>query len=66
MKIDYENDTKGVMIMRKITILFGAGAEGKGQFGLPSGKDFKRDVILAKDVELFANLFCKTQNRRLS
>lgn len=65
MKIDYENDTKGVMIMRKITILFGAGAEGKGQFGLPSGKDFKRDVILAKDVELFANLFLQNAKSKI-
>lgn len=45
--------------MSKITILFGAGAEGKGQFGLPSGEGFKRDVILANNVASFANLFLR-------
>ena len=45
--------------MTKITILFGAGAEGKGQFGLPSGEGFKRDIILAENVETFANRFLK-------
>lgn len=41
--------------MKKIGFLFGAGAEGKGQIGLPSGNDFKRDIILAKDVARYAN-----------
>lgn len=45
--------------MAKITILFGAGAEGKGQFGLPSGNGFKRDIVLANNVASFANLFLK-------
>lgn len=35
---------------RHSTILFGAGAEGKGQFNLPSGEGFKRDVVLANIV----------------
>lgn len=46
-----------VTSMSKITILFGAGAEGKGQFNLPSGEGFKRDVVLANNVASFANLF---------
>ena len=32
------------MSMAKIAILFGAGAEGRGQLGLPLGEGFKRDV----------------------
>ena len=43
----------------EITILFGAGAEGLGQFGLPSGNKFKKDIILAKGVAKFAELFLK-------
>jgi hypothetical protein len=49
-----------VAIMSKITILFGAGAEGAGQFDLPSGNGFKRDIILAKNVAPFANLFLQS------
>ena len=41
----------------KITILFGAGAEGKGQFGLPSGNQFKRDLIMGEGTKEFANQF---------
>lgn len=41
----------------KITILFGAGAEGKGQFGLPSGNQFKRDLIMGEGTKKFANQF---------
>lgn len=51
--------------LAKITVLFGAGAEGKGQFDLPSGASFKRDVILAKNAESFGNLFLKSSNYNL-
>ncbi|MBR5178062.1 MAG: hypothetical protein IKW90_04615 [Lachnospiraceae bacterium] len=34
----------------KIAFLLGAGCEGSGQLGMPSGNDFKRDTILAQDV----------------
>lgn len=51
--------------MAKITVLFGAGAEGKGQFDLPTGASFKRDVILAKNAESFGNLFLKSSNYNL-
>lgn len=37
--------------MKKIAFLFGAGAEGYSQLNLPSGKHFKRDIILARDVD---------------
>ena len=41
----------------RITFLFGAGCEGKGQYGLPSGCEFKRETILASNVKtLFSNL----------
>lgn len=43
----------------KITILFGAGAEGKGQFNLPSGNHFKRDLIMGKGTKAFADQFLK-------
>lgn len=33
---------------KKVVFLFGAGAEGKGQYGMPSGTTFKREVICAK------------------
>ena len=35
---------------KQITFLLGAGCEGRGQLGLPSGNSFKRDTIVAKDV----------------
>lgn len=37
----------------KITFLFGAGAEGTGQIGMPFGNEFKKDMILAKNVASF-------------
>ncbi len=37
----------------KITFLFGAGAEGAGQIGMPFGNEFKKDMILAKNVASF-------------
>ena len=41
----------------RITFIFGAGCEGKGQYGLPSGCEFKRETILASNVKtLFSNL----------
>lgn len=45
--------------MAKVTILFGAGAEGKGQFNLPSGNRFKRDIVLAENVASLANAFLR-------
>lgn len=35
--------------MSKITFLFGAGAEGKHQYGLPSGADFNVDLLVSKN-----------------
>lgn len=35
---------------RKIAFLMGAGCEGIDQLGLPSGADFKKKTIMAKDV----------------
>lgn len=43
----------------KITILFGAGAEGEGQFNLPFGNEFKRDLIMGKGTKAFADQFLK-------
>lgn len=37
----------------KITFLFGAGAEGAGQIGMPFGNEFKKDMILAENVASF-------------
>lgn len=34
--------------MSKICFLFGAGAEGKGQYGLPSGASFNRDLLVSE------------------
>lgn len=39
----------------KISFLCGAGCEGAGQLGLPSGEDFKKDIVLAKDTSEFFN-----------
>lgn len=36
---------------KNIVFFFGAGCEGKDQFDLPSGADFKRETILAKDAK---------------
>ncbi len=33
---------------KKITFLFGAGAEGKGNFELPNGVDFVKDIFFSK------------------
>lgn len=52
--------------MAKITILFGAGAEGKGQLGLPLGGEFKRDVIMAKNVAKFANHFLRNAESKIA
>lgn len=38
-----------------ISFLCGAGCEGTGQLGLPSGEDFKKDIVLAKDTSEFFN-----------
>ena len=35
---------------KSIAFLLGAGCEGFGQLGLPSGKTFKRDTIIANRV----------------
>ena len=43
----------------KITILFGAGAEGEGQFNLPFGNEFKRDLIMGEGTKAFADQFLK-------
>ena len=41
----------------KYTFLFGAGAEGGGQLGMPTGEQFKFDILRAKDVNKFAMSF---------
>lgn len=43
--------------VNKMTISFlcGAGCEGAGQLGLPSGEAFKKDIVLAKDTSEFFN-----------
>ena len=38
------------MSKKQVAFLFGAGAEGKGNFNLPSGIDFMRDSYLNKDL----------------
>ncbi len=35
---------------KKVVFLFGAGCEGKGQLGFPSGSEFKREIICADGV----------------
>lgn len=35
---------------KSVAFLLGAGCEGNGQLGLPSGSNFKRDTIVANDV----------------
>ncbi len=45
---------------KKVTFLFGAGAESN--FGLPSGAEFKRDTIVAKDVKEFSQNFNTHKN----
>ena len=49
----------------KYTFLFGAGAEGEGQIGMPSGSNFKKDVILAKGVVDFADIFLGKTGKKL-
>ena len=39
------------MSKKKIAFLFGAGCEGKGQLDIPSGADFKKDIVLSENVE---------------
>lgn len=43
----------------KVTFLIGAGCEGKDQFELPSGVDFKKQILLADGVKEFAGYFNK-------
>ena len=52
--------------MKDITILFGAGAEGKGQLGFPSGAEFKRDIILGENVSRFFNSFITNTDYRMN
>ena len=42
-------------IHMKITFLFGAGAEGKGQIDMPFGNEFKKDIVIADNVVPFMN-----------
>ena len=51
--------------MAKVTVLFGAGAEGGGQFDLPSGKSFKRDIVLAQNVAPLANAFLRSAKSKI-
>lgn len=37
----------------KIAFLCGAGCEGFGQMGLPSGSSFKKDIVLSNDARFF-------------
>jgi len=39
----------------KFVFMFGAGAEGQGQIGLPSGVDFKKTLTIAKDASVVGN-----------
>ena len=43
--------------MKKIAFIFGAGCEGNGQIGLPSGVEFQRTTILAKNAVSLARFF---------
>ena len=43
----------------KVTFLIGAGCEGKDQFELPSGVDFKKQILAADGVKEFAGHFNK-------
>lgn len=43
--------------MKKIAFIFGAGCEGNGQIGLPSGVEFQRNTILAKNAVSLARFF---------
>ena len=49
-------------MMNTITLIFGAGAEGYGQLGLPSGASFIRDIVCANNVDIFANHILKINN----
>lgn len=40
---------------KKICFLFGAGCEGNGQIGLPSGANFKKDIVLSKEMNSLYN-----------
>lgn len=44
---------------KKICFLFGAGCEGNGQIGLPSGANFKKDIVLSKEMN---SLYKKINN----
>ncbi len=41
--------------MKKVSFLVGAGCEGQGQLYLPSGRDFKRDTIVANQITILIN-----------
>lgn len=41
----------------EITFLLGAGAESEEVYGLPSGKNFKKDIILNNQYNEIFNLF---------
>lgn len=49
-----------------ITFLFGAGAEGKGQFEMPSGADFKKDLIVPKGVKSFSEAVLSKTDYRIN
>lgn len=48
------------MSKKQVAFLFGAGAEGKGNFNLPSGIDFMRDSYLNKDLYNKQTKYLKT------
>ena len=41
------------MSLKNIVFLFGAGVEGKNQFDLPSGMEFKKGTIVSKNISEF-------------
>ena len=47
--------------MSKISFLFGAGAEGKGQYGLPSGASFNRDLLVSENGSDFFRALNKAE-----
>lgn len=48
------------MEKKKIAFLCGAGCEGKSQLELPSGEDFKKDILLSKNIKSLYEKINKT------
>ena len=50
---------------KSVAFLLGAGCEGEGQLNLPSGKFFKRDTIVARNVSGLINAINSATNPKI-